>query len=170
MKIFLGADHAGFELKEHIKDVLKNEGYEVSDEGAFSFQPDDDYPDYMKMVALQVAGEQHARGILFGGSGQGEAIVANRISGVRACVYYGGVSAVGPVDAVGLHSDSPLEILKLTRAHNDTNVLSLGARFVTPKEAQEAVLLWLKTPFTGEERHLRRVKKIDGLLDDEIAF
>ncbi len=170
MKIYLGADHAGFELKEHIKHWLKSGGYEVSDEGAFNYSPEDDYPDYMKIVALQVASVTHARGLLFGGSGQGEAMVANRIAGIRACVYYGGVSPKGEVDVSGLHSDSPLEILKLSRLHNDANILSLGARFLNTSEAEEAVSLWLKTPFTGDARHVRRIKKIDGLLNDEIVF
>lgn len=170
MKIYLGADHAGFELKEHIKEFLKKEGYEVSDEGAFSFKAEDDYPDYMRLVALQVASDIHARGILFGGSGQGEAITANRLPNVRACVYYGGVSPKEEVDISGIHSDSPLEIVRLSRIHNDANILSLGARFLTTGEAEEAVSLWLRTPFSGETRHTRRIKKIDGLLDDELIF
>ena len=150
MKIYLGADHAGFELKEYIKKFLLDKGYQVSDEGAYKYNETDDYPDYMKVVALQVACEPESRGIIFGGSGEGEAISANRFKGIRAVVYYG----------------KALEIVKLSREHNDANVLSIGARFVTQTEAEEAILLWLSTAFSNDERHVRRLKKLDG---EEVA-
>ena len=153
MKIFLGADHAGFELKEELKKYLRDElGYEVSDEGAFALDPDDDYPDFVRIVAKRVAGDPttNSRGIILGGSGQGEAIVANRFKDVRAVVYY------------GLPKVSELNVIKLSREHNDANVLSLGARFLTPEEAKSVVKLWLETEASPDERHTRRIKKIDN--------
>ena len=147
MKIFIGADHAGFELKEVLKKFLKEQGYEVEDCGAASYDEGDDYPDFIKAVARRVARRpENTRGIIVGGSGQGEAIVANRRKKVRAAVYYGGSE----------------KIITLSREHNDANVLSLGARFLTEGEAKRAVALWLKTPFSKKERHLRRIKKIDS--------
>jgi ribose 5-phosphate isomerase B len=147
MKIFIGGDHAAFELKEYLMNFLKNEEHDVVDLGAHTFDEGDDYPDFILPVAKEVAKDpEHRRGIVLGGSGQGEAIAANRVSGVRAIVYYGG----------------NLDIIKLGRQHNNSNVLSLGARFVTHDEAEKAVLLWLGTTFFGEERHVRRIKKIDS--------
>lgn len=144
--IYLGADHAGFALKEKIKEWLKDWGYIFEDKGAFSLDEQDDYPDFIAPVAQAVAENPvERRGIVLGGSGQGEAMVCNRFSGVRAAVYYGG----------------NLEIVRLSRQHNDANVLALGARFVTEKEAKEAVRIWLETLFTEEERHKRRIRKID---------
>lgn len=155
MKIYLGSDHAGFETKNKIKVFLKELGYQVHDEGAFEFVADDDYPDFIKIVAAQVASEpENSRGIIFGGSGQGEAIVANRYPGVRAAVYYGG-------------SD---EIIRLSRVHNNANVLSIGARFVDAEKAKEVIKLWLGTPFDGEERHARRITKIDSKEQAEQNF
>ena len=147
MKIYLGGDHAAFPLKEKIKEYLKGGlGYEVEDKGAFNFDGLDDYPDFIKPVAHAVASDpENSRGIVMGGSGQGEAIVANRFRGVRAAVYYGG----------------PEEIIKLSREHNDANILSVGARFVSENDIMRAVKLWLETQFPGEERHKRRIAKID---------
>ena len=153
MKIYLGADHAGFELKEKLKVWLKNEGHQVFDEGAFELDPNDDYPDFIKIVAKLVAADpENHRGIILGGSGQGEAICANRFAGVRAAVYYG-----LPRAELGNGQD----IITLSREHNNANVLSLGARFMDEEEAKRVVKLWLKTKFSGEERHERRIKKID---------
>ena len=146
MKIFLASDHAGFELKEKVKGWLKSEGYSVKDEGAFEYNPEDDYPDFVRIVALLVSSNLESRGIIFGKSGQGEAMVANRFSNVRAAVYYGG----------------PDEIIKLSREHNDANVLSLGASCLTEVEAQQAIKLWLDGEFSGEARHRRRIEKIDN--------
>ncbi len=146
MKIFLGADHAGFALKEQVKARLKALGYSVYDEGAFSAEPDDDYPDFVKIVAQQVASNpSEHRGLVFGGSGQGEAITANRYAGVRDAVYYGG----------------PEKIILLSRYHNNANILSIGARFVTEQQALPLIKLWLGAEFPGEERHRRRIEKID---------
>ncbi|MDO8633438.1 MAG: RpiB/LacA/LacB family sugar-phosphate isomerase [Candidatus Wildermuthbacteria bacterium] len=143
--IYLGADHAGFELKEVIKNYLKEQGKEVEDLGAYELNEEDDYPDFVRPVAKAVANDpERNRGIVLGGSGQGEAIVANKTKGVRAALYYGGDK----------------EVVRLSRAHNDTNVLSLGARFLTKEQAIEAVDLWLKTPFEGG-RHEKRIEKIE---------
>ena len=149
MKIYLAADHAGFELKEEIKKYLETQGKEIEDLGVFELDSDDDYPDFIAPVAKKVAeNPKQNRGIVLGGSGQGEAIVSNRFKGVRAAVYYGG----------------NLDIVKLSRRHNDANVLSLGARFLTKEQAIEAVKLWLGTPFEGG-RHAHRIEKIDKLLN-----
>ncbi len=147
MIIFLGADHAGFELKGQLKTYLRELGFEVSDEGAFTYNADDDYPDFVSIVAKQVQSDPvNHRGIVIGGSGQGEAIVANRFAKIRAVVYYA----------------PALEIIRLSRLHNNANILSLGARFIDIAEAKEAVKIWLATDFQREERHERRNQKIDG--------
>ncbi|MFA5022859.1 MAG: RpiB/LacA/LacB family sugar-phosphate isomerase [Candidatus Paceibacterota bacterium] len=145
MTIYLGTDHAGFELKEKIKTYLKGKGLNVQDQGAFAIDPEDDYTDYVKIVARMVQGDPESKGIILGGSGQGEAICANRFKGVRAAVFYGG----------------PLEIIKLSRQHNNANILSLGARFVNFDQAKEAIDLWLATPFSEDPRHARRIYEID---------
>lgn len=143
-KIFLGADHAGFELKEHVKKYLLKQGIKVEDKGAFAFDKKDDYPDFIVPAAKAVAKNRNSRGIIFGASGQGEAIAANKVKGIRAALYYGG----------------NMEIVKLSRTHNNANILSLGARFLGKEEAIEAVRLWLYTEFSNESRHVRRIKKI----------
>ena len=149
VKIFLGTDHAGYALKEKIKQWLDEWGYDHEDMGAFSYDKDDDYPDFIRLAAEKVAEDpKNSRGIVIGGSGQGEAIVANRHKGVRATVY-----AARKLD---------LELVKLMREHNDSNVLSLGSRFVPEEEAKQVVKTWLETPFPGEERHKRRIAKIDA--------
>lgn len=145
MKIFIGADHAGFKLKEVLKDYLKELGLEVQDFGAYEYNESDDYPDFVTPVAEAVEAEQNSLGIILGGSGEGEAMNANRFVGVRAVEFYGG----------------NLEIVKLGREHNNANILSLGARFVTEDEAKDAVKLFLETKFSGEERHERRIQKLD---------
>lgn len=159
MKIYIGADHAGFELKEKLKNYIKElakssnldrtnsssfSGLEVMDKGAFSLEPTDDYPDFIIPVAKEVALDQNSFGIILGGSGEGEQISANKIDGVRAIEYYGG----------------NLEIVKLGREHNDANILSLGARFINEDEAREAVRIFIDTPFSNDERHIRRLNEI----------
>jgi len=146
MKIYCASDHAGFELKGKLLLYIKELGFEVIDQGAHTYEADDDYPDYIAMAAADVSSDpDSARGIVLGGSGQGEAMVANRFPWVRAAVYYGGAT----------------DIVTLSREHNDANVLSLGARFISDEEAREAVRLFLTTEFTAEERHVRRIKKIE---------
>jgi ribose 5-phosphate isomerase B len=146
--IYLATDHAGLELKEQLKAYLQEElGQKVEDVGAFELNPDDDYPDFVIPAAKKVAeNPEENRAIVIGGSGQGEAIAANKMRGVRALLYYGG----------------SLDIVRLARQHNNANVLSLGARFVDRQEAKEAVKLWLETEFEGG-RHERRVRKINEL-------
>tara|TARA_Y100000310_G_scaffold339032_2_gene430450 strand:- start:5325 stop:5783 length:459 start_codon:yes stop_codon:yes gene_type:complete len=144
MKIYLATDHAGFDLKEVIKRYLKEQGIEVEDMGAFTLDKQDDYPDFILPAAGKVAENPQERvGLIFGGTGQGEAIAANKVKGIRACVYYGG----------------SLELVERSRSHNNANVLSLGARFLTIEEAIDAIEMWLRTEFTGG-RHERRIKRI----------
>ncbi len=163
MKIYLASDHAGFEFKEEIKKYLKEQGMETEDLGAFELNKDDDYPDFVASVAKKVAEDsEHHKGIVVGGTGQGEGMVANKISGIRAAVFYGSSVAQHPVDATGRLSIDPLEVLRLSRAHNNANILSLGARFLTKEQAIEAVQVWLDTSFEGG-RHERRLKKIDQI-------
>jgi len=145
MNIYIGSDHAGYELKEKIKIFLKELGYEIVDKGAHKLDNGDDYPDFIIPVAKAVVSNEGSFGIIFGGSGEGEAMSANRIDGARATEYYGG---------------DP-EIIKVSREHNDANILSIGARFVTEEEAKEAIRLFLETKFSGDERHIRRIKKLE---------
>jgi ribose 5-phosphate isomerase B len=135
MTIHLGTDHGGFELKEQIKSWLQSEGHEVVDHGAYKFDVNDDYPDFIIPAAQAVAADEASVGVIFGGSGQGEAMAANRVKGVRAALYYGPAVPIMAVDASGRESQDPYEILKLTREHNHSNVLSIGVRFVSFDEA-----------------------------------
>lgn len=160
MKIFIGADHTGFEIKGKLIAYLEGEGHEVADQGAFAADPGDDYPDFILPVARAVAADPASRGIVIGGSGQGEAIAANKVPGARAAVFYGPVPAQGAVDADGRRSDDPYEIVRLARMHNDANILSLGARFITRDQTHQAIDAFLNTPFSGEERHIRRLAEI----------
>lgn len=151
MKIFIGSDHAGFELKGELIPFLKELGYDVVDKGDFKPEPGDDYPIFIAAVAKEVSEKEvigeESKGIVIGGSGEGEAIVANRFSGVRAAEYYGG----------------DLSIVRLSREHNDANILSLGARFLSEEEAKKAVKLWLETAFSKDPRHIRRIEEIEKL-------
>jgi ribose 5-phosphate isomerase B len=160
MKIYIGTDHAGFALKEELKNYLPKLGlgYEVEDLGSFGFNSEDDYPDFVKKVAEAVVGEDGSRGVILGGSGQGEAMCANRTPGIRACVFYGPHEMPLVGDKEERNADS-FEIVKLAREHNDANILSLGARFITVDEAKFAVELFLSTKFSGEDRHVRRIGK-----------
>lgn len=151
MKIFIGTDHAGFELKEILVAHLKSAGHEVVDKGAFKFEEGDDYPDFIIPVAEEVAKNSQAKGIVLGATGEGEAIAANKVHGVRAAVYYGKPRFVVDGDA---------DLIFRTKEHNDANVLSLGARYLNEEEAIQVVDKWLATPFSNEERHVRRLKEI----------
>lgn len=159
MKAYLAADHAGYELKEKLKIFLSGLGHEVVDLGASSFDADDDYPDFVVPAAKAVAAGVGSFGVVIGGSGQGEAMAANRVPGVRAAVFYGPRIPVATIDALGTTSVDPFEIVRLEREHNDANVLSIGARFVTEEDATEALEIFLSTPFSGDERHARRIAK-----------
>ena len=143
-KIVLATDHAGFELKEYVKNMLSVKGIEIKDFGAFTYNAQDDYPDFI-LPAAQYIADNNFIGIIFGGSGQGEAIAANRIKGIRAAVFYNG----------------PDEIVQLSKLHNNANVLSIGARFVNQSRAEEIIDLWLSTSFE-EGRHQRRIEKLDS--------
>jgi len=149
MKILIASDHAGFDLKKILVEYLRDTDHEVRDMGPEKYDPEDDYPDYISLVAREMeAHPSTARGIVIGGSGQGEAMCANKFYGIRAAVYYGGNT----------------DIVRLSRAHNDANVLSLGARFLSPDDARKAVKLWLDTPFSGDERHKRRIGKLFNIV------
>lgn len=164
MRVYLATDHAGLELKNKVKTFLEKEGYDVEDCGAFSYDKNDDYPDFIKRAAEKVSKDpENSRGIIFGGSGQGEAIVANKFTGVRCAVFYTPAVPPGAADASGRVSSDPYEMLRLTREHNNSNVLSLGTRFLTEEQAFQAVRIWLETPFTNEERHKRRIEKIKAI-------
>lgn len=162
-KIYMGSDHAGYELKEEIRKFLEMQEYEVIDHGAYEYDEDDDYPDFILPVAKDVAMEPESVGIIFGGSGQGEAIAANRVPGIRAVVFNGQYLPPENYDG-NLETDReiPNEII-ISRQHNDANILSLGSRFLSFEEAKDAVSLWLETEFSGEERHVRRIQKIDSM-------
>lgn len=146
MKIYLASDHAGFDLKAKLGEWLRDSGHDVHDLGPRAYDPTDDYPDLVTKAARAVAGEPESRAVVIGGSGEGEAMAANRLPGVRAAVLYA-------------YDEG---IIRLTREHNDANVLALGARFLSETEAKDAVRLWLQTPFSEEERHTRRIKKLDA--------
>ena len=151
MKVHIGTDHAGFQMKEMLKPYLTDLGYEVIDHGAFEYKEGDDYPDFVKPVAEAVSNGRSPEslegpmGIILGASGQGEDMVADKIEHIRSAEYYGG----------------NVEIIKLAREHNDANILSLGARFLSDDEAKQAVKLFLETLFSGDERHVRRIEKLE---------
>lgn len=159
----MASDHAGYRLKEKIQTFLIDKGYNVEDFGAHEEDPEDDYPDYVKKAAEAVSKTPGSRGIVFGGSGQGEAMVANKIKNVRASVFYGPVTPIAATEIEGSESNDPYEMLRITRAHNDANMLSIGARFVTDEQAEKAVLIFLESQFSGLDRHLRRIGKMQQL-------
>lgn len=163
MKIYIGSDHTGFELKEKLKEYLTGLGlgYELEDKGAFEYNANDDYPDFIRPVAEAVAGDPESKGIILGGSGQGEAMCANKTKGIRAAVFYGQKEPTGEVDINGKKSSDTFEIVELEREHNNANILSIGVRFVTEDEAKFAAELFLRTKFSGEERHIRRINKLE---------
>ena len=156
MKVYLGSDHAGFELKSILIPYLQELGYETVDVGPYEYNPSDDYPDCISKVAFHISESPHeAMGIVIGGSGQGEAMVANKFKRVRAVVYNGQYE---PKDGRIVPDE-----IKTSREHNDANILSLGARFLNHAEAKDAVKRWLETPFSNEERHKRRLEKIEAI-------
>lgn len=142
MKVFIGSDHGGYQLKEELKTFLAGKGIEVVDLGAHALDPQDDYPDFVIPVAEKVASDPGSFGIVLGRSGNGEAIAANKGRGIRAALCLS------------------IEMAKKAREHNDANTLSLGADFVDPETAKRIVEAFLTTPFSNEERHKRRIKKI----------
>jgi len=154
MKIFIATDHGGYELKENLKPFLSGLGHEVEDCGAFTFDKEDDYPDFITPCAEKVAATPGSFGIIIGGSGQGEAMAANRIKGARAAVFYGEPSRT-QTDSEG----KEIDMIVSTRDHNDANILSLGARFLTEEEIKAKIQQFLSTPFSNHPRHQRRINK-----------
>ncbi|MEY3783753.1 MAG: hypothetical protein RLZZ230_75 [Candidatus Parcubacteria bacterium] len=148
MTIHLATDHAGFAHKVEVAKWLRSEGYKVVDHGATVLYDEDDFPDFISEAAQAVSNEDgSARAIIFGGSGQGEAMVANRFPNVRAAVFYGGEESI-PV---------------LSRQHNDSNILSIGARFVTLDVTKKVIWDWLHTDALTDEKYRRRNKKIETI-------
>ncbi len=143
MTIYIGADHRGFALKEYIKQYLAGEGHVVHDCGNTAYDESDDYPDFAKQVAEGVAGELDARGIVLCGSGNGVAIVANKIRGIRAAVAL------------------TVEQARRARSDEDANIVALAADYTNEEQAREIIEAFLSTPFLGEERHMRRIGKIE---------
>ena len=145
MKIYLGTDHAGFELKKQIKEFLIKTGYDVVDCGNQIFDSQDDYPNFISIVAENVGKDADSYGIVFGKSGTGECIVANKYRGIRAFL------AINEKN------------VRLAREHNDANIISFGSELVTAEKAKKLTELFLKTPFSKETRHIRRINEIKEL-------
>jgi ribose 5-phosphate isomerase B len=142
VRVYLGSDHAAFELKQRLGDHLRSLGHEPVDCGPEAFDPDDDYPPFVLRAATRTAADPGSFGIVLGGSGNGEAIAANKVRGVRCALAFSEDTA------------------RLGREHNDANVLSLGARMYDEASALRFAEIFLSTPFTGEERHIRRLAQI----------
>jgi len=142
VRVYLGCDHAGYELKVHLASQLPALGYEVVDSGPPSFDPDDDYPAYCLRTGARVVADPGSLGVVIGGSGNGEQIAANKVPGVRAALAWN------------------LETARLSREHNDANVVGIGARMHTLDEATGIVTAFLSTPFSQGERHARRIAQI----------
>ena len=142
--IYLASDHAGFELKNNIIKFLKDNGIDCKDMWPYNYDALDDYPDFIIPCAEKVAENPENLWIVFWGSWQWEAIAANKVKNIRAALYYGW----------------NLDIVKLSKVHNNANILSIWARFVNLEEAKKAIMLWLETNFLNEERHVRRINKI----------
>ncbi len=145
MKIYLATDHAGFDLKEKVKADLQTKGYDVEDCGAHEFNKDDDYPDFISLAAEKVSEHPGSFGIVLGKSGAGECIAANKVKGIRSFL--------------GVNEEN----VRLAREHNDANVLSLGSALVSEEKALELAELFITTPFSNEERHVRRIEKIKAI-------
>jgi ribose 5-phosphate isomerase B len=139
VRVYLGSDHAGFELKVHLVKHLSDAGHEVVDVGPAEYDAEDDYPPYCVETALRVLADEGSLGVVIGGSGNGEQIAANKVPGCRAALAY------------------DTETAKLGRAHNDAQVVAVGGRMHSLAESTEIVEAFLATPFSGEERHARRI-------------
>lgn len=147
MRVYLGSDHAGFELKGHLAGQLPAWGYEVIDVGPVEYDADDDYPTYCLHAASRVVGDPGSLGVVIGGSGNGEQIAANKVPGVRAALAWS------------------VETARLAREHNDATIVAIGARMHTLDEASEIVRAFLATPFSGDVRHARRIEQVAGYED-----
>ncbi|WP_338748143.1 ribose-5-phosphate isomerase [Janibacter alittae] len=151
MRVHIGGDHAAFDLHQELLTFLAAEGHEVTDHGPFEYDAVDDYPVFVLRTARAVADDPGSRGIVLGGSGNGEQMAANKVSGIRAALCYNA------------------ELARLAREHNDAQVLSMGGRMQSLAEAKEMVQVFLTTDFTGEDRHQRRIDmvsafEVDGTL------
>jgi ribose 5-phosphate isomerase B len=144
LRVYLGSDHAGFELKQQLVEHVRSLGHDPVDCGPHVYDAEDDYPPYVLLAASRAAGDPDSAGVVLGGSGNGEAIAANKVRGVRCALAFSDDTA------------------RLAREHNDANVLSLGARMYDADAAQRFVQIFLSTAFTGEPRHVRRI----GMLSD----
>ncbi|MEV8509463.1 ribose-5-phosphate isomerase [Actinoplanes sp. NPDC051475] len=142
MRVYLGSDHAGYELKSHLVNHLAKQGYEVVDVGPHVFDPEDDYPAFCLHTGAKVVADEGSLGIVIGGSGNGEQIAANKIAGVRSALAW------------------KVEVAQLARQHNDSNVLAIGARQHTLDEATAMAEAFLTTSFSGNERHARRIGQL----------
>jgi ribose 5-phosphate isomerase B len=150
MRVHLGSDHAAFELKAHLVAWLEGNGYEAVDHGPSGYDPVDDYPPYVLRAAEAVAGDPGSLGVVLGGSGNGEQIAANKVAGIRAALAWNDDTA------------------SLAREHNDANVVSIGARMHTQDEATALVDRFLSTPYSGEERHARRLAMVTVYETDRV--
>ncbi|MFG2038525.1 ribose-5-phosphate isomerase [Dactylosporangium sp. NPDC048998] len=142
MRVYVGSDHAGYELKEHLVSALGAQGYEVVDVGPAKYDPDDDYPAFCLHTGARVVADPDSLGVVIGGSGNGEQIAANKVHGVRAALAWN------------------IETAQLAREHNDANVVAIGARQHTLDEATTLVTAFLQTKFSGNERHARRIAQV----------
>ena len=148
MQVHIGGDHAAFELHQELLSFLEAEGHEVVDHGPFEYDAVDDYPVFVIRAAQAVAADPGSRGIVLGGSGNGEQMAANKVAGIRAALCYNA------------------ELARLAREHNDAQVLSMGGRMQSVEEAKEMVRVFLATDFTGEERHQRRIDMVSAFEAD----
>ncbi len=159
MNIYIASDHAGYEMKNELKEYLSSLGHAVEDLGANTYNSEDDYPDYTKLISEYISKDVMSLGILICGTGQGEIMAANRNPGVRCALFYGEAIPKTQIDINGLESTDSYEIIKLARSHNNANVLALASRFIDIEQAKKAVSVFIETPFSNEERHVRRLSK-----------
>lgn len=148
MRVHIGGDHAAFELHQELLTFLAAEGHEVTDHGPFEYDAVDDYPVFVIRAAQAVAADSGSRGIVLGGSGNGEQMAANKVAGIRAALCYNA------------------DLAKLAREHNDAQILSMGGRMQSVEESKEMVRVFLSTEFTGEERHQRRIDMVSAFEAD----
>ena len=151
MKIYFATDHAGFELRNTLIDFVRGLGYEVEDLGTKELDLDDDYTDFIALAAEKISQNPTDKAIILGGSGQGEAMLANRFPNVRATVCYGGDDLLAE------------KIITLSREHNDANILSFGARFISSDQAKHLTQLWLETSLSDDSKYLRRIQKAESI-------
>ena len=152
MRIHIGSDHAGLEFKNELIEHLVNNGHDVTDHGPYEFDAQDDYPDFCIPTAIAVSKDATALGIVLGGSGNGEQIAANKVEGIRAALVWS------------------VETARLAREHNNANVISVGQRQHSAQEVKEFIDTFIATPFPGDERHARRIAKIDRFESDGTIY